>query len=207
MRSQAYSAILYSLAEGIHPVTGDPLPDGLIDQPDIIRALYAGARKLEAGNQCVRVAKTVAEMPESAVRISGAVHQESDAARQEPATKSDAGGGKPAARKSDAGGGEPANKSDAVKSGDRPSPKPGRENAGKPWSKEDDLLLMEAYAAGESVNSLAKTFRRSAFAIEARLEKLESGQPGPEKRGYRIIRSSGALDTGVPSNMAAPKTP
>ena len=30
MRSEAYSAILYSLAEGIHPVTGDFLPDGLI---------------------------------------------------------------------------------------------------------------------------------------------------------------------------------
>lgn len=31
MNPAAYSAILYSLAEGIHPVTGDFLPEGLID--------------------------------------------------------------------------------------------------------------------------------------------------------------------------------
>lgn len=201
MRSEAYSAILYSLAEGIHPVTGDTLPDGLIDQSDVIRALFAGARMLETGNQCVRVAKPVAEMLESAVRISDAVHQEPDAANQEPAaTKPDATNQEPAT-KSDAGGREPAaRKSNAVKSGDRPAPKPGRENAGKPWSKEDDAHLMESYAAGTSVNSLAKSFRRSAFAIEARLEKLESSQPGAEKRAYRIIRSSGTLESGVPSN-------
>lgn len=209
MRSEAYSAILYSLAEGIHPVTGDALPDGLIDQPDVIRALYAGARMLEAGNQCVRAAKPVAGMPESPITISDAVNQESDAANQEPAaTKPDAANQEPATRKPDAGSRAPAaRKPEAAKSGDRPGPKPGRENAGKPWSKEDDAQLMESYAAGVSVNSLAKSFRRSAFAIEARLEKLESSQPGAEKRAFRIIRPTGTLDAGEPSNTAAPKTP
>lgn len=201
MRSEAYSAILYSLAEGIHPVTGDTLPDGLIDQPKVIRALYAGARMLETCNQCVPAARPVAEMPELPGTISDAVNQEPGAANQEPAaTKPDAANQEPAV-KSDAGGREPvARKADAVKSGDRPNPKPGRENAGKAWSKEDDALLMESYAAGVSVNSLAKSFKRSGFAIEARLEKLETSQPGAQKRAYRIIRSSGTLESGMTSN-------
>lgn len=189
MRPEAYSAILYALAEGIHPVTGDFLPDCLIDQPDVIRALFAGARALEAGNQDVRTAKPAAEMPEPAAGIPVA-------ANPEPA-----GDREPAAAKPDAETPESGTK--------KPAPKPGRENAGKPWSKEDDALLMESYAAGTSVNSLAKSFKRSAFAIETRLEKLESGQPGSQRRAYRIISASGALDAPVDAApaLASHKTP
>lgn len=45
-RSERYSALLYSLAEGLNPITGEDFPEGTIDQPEIIRALYAGAAAL-----------------------------------------------------------------------------------------------------------------------------------------------------------------
>ena len=41
-----YAALLYSLAEGINPITGEEFGEGVMDQPDIIRALYAGASAL-----------------------------------------------------------------------------------------------------------------------------------------------------------------
>ena len=110
------------------------------------------------------------------------------------------------AKKSDDANHEPAAvKPNAVKPGDRPVPKPGRENAGKPWSKEDDALLMEAYAAGTSVYHMSKSFKRSTYTIEAWLEKLESGQSGTKKRAYRIVNASGALDAGLPGNPVEPK--
>jgi hypothetical protein len=192
MRSEAYAAILYALAEGIHPVTGDLLPEGLIDRPDVIRALYAGARMLESsaraampgtGTQEPGTRVPDAETPEPAAGISEAANPQPGAESREP----------------------DAVKPKSGKSGDRPAPKPGRENAGKSWSKEDDALLMESYAAGTSVYHMAKAFKRSAFAIEARIEKLETSQPGAQKHAYRIIRSSGAMDA-APGGPAAPGT-
>lgn len=67
-----------------------------------------------------------------------------------------------------------AEKPDSGMTGERPAPKAGRENAGKPWSEEEDALLMENYASGMSKSKLAKAFKRSEYAIEARLEKLEN---------------------------------
>lgn len=46
------------------------------------------------------------------------------------------------------------------------------ENAGKPWTKEDDSLLCEMYDAGCSKKDLAKHFRRSSNSISSRLSKL-----------------------------------
>jgi hypothetical protein len=42
-----YAQILYSLAEGVHPTTGEAMPDVLRNDPEIIRALFCGARALE----------------------------------------------------------------------------------------------------------------------------------------------------------------
>ena len=186
MRPEAYSAILYALAEGVHPFTGDLLPDGLIDQPDVIRALYAGARLLETCGRAVKPEEVAARIPEAVV-------QERDTEKPESAPHDSA-----------------AKMPDDGKSGERPAPKPGRENAGKPWSKEDDALLMESYAAGTSVYHMAKAFKRSAFAIEARIEKLESVQPSAQKRATRIVRFMGATVAGsavnAPGSMAALQT-
>ena len=135
MNPVAYSAILYSLAEGIHPLTGDALPERMIDQPDVIRALFAGARALESGQ------------PD-----------------------------------------------------DLPSPKPGRENAGKPWSEEDDKSLLEQHAAGLSTSKIARTLKRSEFAIQVRLDKLESAPSAAYKRqaiqnNFRSLRGGSHRET------------
>ena len=45
-RKEQYAAMLYSLAEGLNPITGEEFGEGVMDQPDIIRALYAGANAL-----------------------------------------------------------------------------------------------------------------------------------------------------------------
>jgi len=58
--SNTQANILRSLAMGINPITGELFPDGLIDQPDVIRALFLGAAVLdgwddkESRKECVR---------------------------------------------------------------------------------------------------------------------------------------------------------
>lgn len=46
------------------------------------------------------------------------------------------------------------------------------ENAGKPWTKEEETALVEAFDEGESVARIAKVHGRSRGAIEARLVAL-----------------------------------
>ncbi|MFZ6713041.1 hypothetical protein [Undibacterium sp. TC9W] len=57
MTPQKAKTILESLALGIHPETGDALPDeGIFNQPQIIRALFLAAQALGAGRQETEVA-------------------------------------------------------------------------------------------------------------------------------------------------------
>lgn len=58
------------------------------------------------------------------------------------------------------------------KSANHSSKRKKAENAGKPWSKEDDALLCEMYDAGCSKNDIAKHFMRTSNSISARLVKL-----------------------------------
>jgi len=53
-----------------------------------------------------------------------------------------------------------------------PQDKPGLENAGRPWSQEEDARLGRAFDAGKTIEVLAEEHKRSRFAIEARLVKL-----------------------------------
>jgi hypothetical protein len=53
-----------------------------------------------------------------------------------------------------------------------PQEKPGFENAGRPWSQEEDARLGRAFDAGKSIEMLSEEHKRSRFAIEARLVKL-----------------------------------
>ena len=46
-KNHYYADILYNLANGIDPATGETIVDEILDQPDIIRALHAGALALE----------------------------------------------------------------------------------------------------------------------------------------------------------------
>ena len=46
------------------------------------------------------------------------------------------------------------------------------ENAGRPWSEEEDARLGRTYDAGKSIEELAGMHKRSKWAIEARLARL-----------------------------------
>ncbi len=46
------------------------------------------------------------------------------------------------------------------------------ENAGKPWTKEDDALLTELYKSGRSIRELKEKFKRTSGSIRSRLEHL-----------------------------------
>lgn len=46
------------------------------------------------------------------------------------------------------------------------------ENAGKPWTKEDDALLVELYKSGSSIKELKEKFKRTSGSIRSRLEHL-----------------------------------
>lgn len=57
-----------------------------------------------------------------------------------------------------------------MKSGAQPKPAP--ENAGHPWSEEEDARLGKAFEAGKSIDELAVAHKRSKWAIESRLVRL-----------------------------------
>ncbi len=46
------------------------------------------------------------------------------------------------------------------------------ENAGKPWTKEDDELLVKLYKSGSSTKELKEKFKRTTGSIRSRLKLL-----------------------------------
>ena len=46
------------------------------------------------------------------------------------------------------------------------------ENAGKPWTEDDEALLKHLYASGASKSEICKTLKRTATGIAARLVRL-----------------------------------
>ena len=46
------------------------------------------------------------------------------------------------------------------------------ENAGHPWSDEEDAELAQAYDSGKAIPELAEAHKRSRMAIEARLARM-----------------------------------
>ena len=46
------------------------------------------------------------------------------------------------------------------------------ENAGKPWTEEEDALLAELYKSGSTVKELKERFKRTSGSIRSRLERL-----------------------------------
>jgi len=51
-------------------------------------------------------------------------------------------------------------------------------NVGKPWSAEEEVLLIESFNLGRTTAELAEQHGRTVRAIESRLEKLELLAPG-----------------------------
>lgn len=46
------------------------------------------------------------------------------------------------------------------------------ENAGKPWSREEEILIAQLYSDGLSVRNIANKLGRSTGSIGSRLEKM-----------------------------------
>jgi hypothetical protein len=67
------------------------------------------------------------------------------------------------------------------------------ENAGRPWSEEEDARLAKAFDSGKSVLELAEEHKRSRIAIEARLVKLER-MPAPSSGTMRYpVKEPGGI--------------
>ncbi len=58
-------------------------------------------------------------------------------------------------------------------------------NAGRPWSKQDDLRLTEQFRAGQAIPDLAKEFGRTPGGIEARL--IRFGLMAPFNRRFYSV--------------------
>jgi len=71
------------------------------------------------------------------------------------------------------------------------------ENAGRPWSDEEELQLGKAFESGKSILDLAQEHKRSRIAIEARLVKLGK-IPAPQSGTMRYpIKGRGGNTSGV----------
>ena len=64
------------------------------------------------------------------------------------------------------------------------------QNAGKPWSADEDKALVAAFDAGKQMPELAVQHQRSRVAIETRLAKLGKIAPPANMRGFKA--ASGA---------------
>ena len=69
---------------------------------------------------------------------------------------------------------------------ERSQPQGARENAGKPWSDEEDQSLAAAFDAGKAISELAMQHRRSRVAIQARLVLLGKLEPSAKGPRFRI---------------------
>jgi len=67
-------------------------------------------------------------------------------------------------------------------------------NAGKPWTEQEDLELLEKFDAGQTVAQLAQTHDRTAAGIHARLERHGRLQgAGVQSRGRAAVAKVGTL--------------
>jgi hypothetical protein len=79
--------------------------------------------------------------------------------------------------------------------GAKPAGTPGRpapENAGRPWSQEEDGRLGSGYDAGKSIDELAVIHKRSKWAIESRLARLGRIPEPPSRFPARNAASAAA---------------
>ena len=157
--------IIQSLANGLDPQTNRALPPGTpFEQPPVIRALFAAARALEAASQQEQNAAPApsaqpAPIPTVAPvipNLSVSVNASPPAPIAPPIPPTSAPvAANPAATASTSGGYY-----------DRPP------NAGKPWSREEDVRLANGFDRGVSLEVLAQIHARTLASIQSRLEKL-----------------------------------
>ena len=118
--------IIENLVDGIHPLTGEILPESNIcEETNIVDALNCAIRVL---NERIVAERAIEEYRRQQIRE--ATEKENKAKRRL------------------------------------------HDNAGKPWSPEDDAELLKQYKAGVSVTEIAKRYKRTKGAIRARLVRL-----------------------------------
>lgn len=173
MELNAARQILSTLAQGIHPVTGEIMPESSpYHTATVLRALFAVEQALDG--------KAVEEIPnlQSARQIVDTLAQGIHPITGEVLAEDDPHNAPPLIRCLFA-------VSQALDAPPKPA-KARREppaNAGKPWQPEEDAKLETAFAAGVSEKDIAGELGRTAWAVEARLVKLGRKPPRPGLRG------------------------
>ncbi|HSD43868.1 MAG TPA: hypothetical protein VLD36_18615 [Burkholderiales bacterium] len=87
----------------------------------------------------------------------------------------------------------------AVAAQKRQAARPAGGNSGKPWSKDEDERLLDAFDRGQSVDDLARAHSRSRLAIEARLARF--GRV-PMPAGVRAIAGGVQARESIPAQYA-----
>lgn len=167
MQNSHALAIIQSLANGLDPETGRELPEGSpFEQPNVIRALFAAARALEADVQSETSTMPSAQLSACAPPSRATPQQEEvNAARPTPEAVPETEDVAPAASASVGA------LSTASYFEGRPA------NAGKPWNREEDARLGAGFERGVSLEVLAQIHARTLASIQSRLEKLGKIQP------------------------------
>jgi hypothetical protein len=181
-------AAIDSLANGIDPVTGQPLPNpGPYHHPHVIRALFTVLSHLRekgampdgpnaeaampnvARNLPERVGKpwTPAEDEQLIAEFHAAVEFR-DMAKMHGRTR-----GAIVSRLTKLGEIQPKYRDEAPDmESDFEVPKKNRAHAGKPWTSEQDAELVRHYDAGLPLEEIAERLQRGVNAVEVRLIKL-----------------------------------
>jgi hypothetical protein len=144
-------AIVSALANGANPITGEMFAaSSPYQSPDIIRALFVAQRALES-----RVQRTTVSTSQS-TRISTAspIHN---------AGADDSAAGARVNRR--------LTNSQSASSDKQVSEKPGKVNAGKPWSADEDKQLLQEFDAEQPLVHIARVHGRTVNGVRARLEK------------------------------------
>ena len=76
----------------------------------------------------------------------------------------------------------------------RPAADSAPQNAGKPWSAEEDEALVTQFDGGAKVAAIAAEHHRSGFAIQTRLAKLGKIAPPPNMRGPKVANVPAAYN-------------
>lgn len=161
MRTNEALQIIQSLANGLDPQTSRELPPGTpFEQPQVIRALFAAVRALEAASQ--QEDNAAPAMPSLSVNA-----RPPAPIAPPPATPAPAAPASFTASTASSTGGY----------FDRPP------NAGKAWSREEDARLANGFDRGVGLEVLAQIHARTLASIQSRLEKLGKLPPSQNTAG------------------------
>lgn len=189
MTRSEIAKVLTDLASGVNPVSGERLPEqSPYHDPHVIRALFSAVQHLvlrhtradQAGGLAERAGQpwTAEEDARLAREFDGRT-KISAIARAHGRTR-----GAILARLIRLGKLVARNQVPASLQDERPDRsrwaeiKTQRSQAGKPWTSEDDAVLLKHFAAGMVPEEIAKQLRRGVHAIEVRLCKLGRLSPG-----------------------------